>query len=52
MEATSACPVVPESVQRYIDEVCASLRHIADCEGEHSSSAGATSMGEQRCEGF
>jgi TAG lipase/steryl ester hydrolase/phospholipase A2/LPA acyltransferase len=32
MEAASACPVVPEPVQRYIDEVCESLRHIADCE--------------------
>lgn len=34
MEAASTCPVVPEPVQRYIDEVCESLRHIADCEGE------------------
>lgn len=37
MEAAAACPVVPQPVQRYIHEVCESLRHIADCEGEETA---------------
>ncbi|KAL4443669.1 hypothetical protein ABPG75_011406 [Micractinium tetrahymenae] len=32
LEAAGRCPVVPEAVQRYIDEVKASLHYIATCQ--------------------
>lgn len=46
LEAAGRCPVVPEAVQRYIDEVKAALQYIATCPGERGagSEPGCQSM--------